>query len=296
MKVLDEVVTSWARANCLLEPLTKNTPLCGFYRGTQLTKFKEPISSIDMKCPDCGGERGYHIVSDNAWACLADECFRKNMKMIEEDKRKIDRMKELPPLARFGVPTQYHGYNFFNYPLQGSQLTRKRIADELLPYCANPKGFMLITGSPGRGKTGIAVSMLDALFRYGHTNCLFACAHELHQDWIKTGYGSFQKTLLDKCTTVDYLVIDDLGNRTPTEAFLDALYAVIDERYRQARPTIITLPISSGMVVMKFGDSMASRLNSGKIFDIPGPDLRTLKGSGGDDNPFVTRELAKTYS
>ena len=72
------------------------------------------------------------------------------------------------------------------------------------------------------------------------------------------------------------LVLDDIGTRKPSDAFMDFLYAVVDYRYenREKCGTIVTTNLNAATMRQSFGDAFVSRAASGKIFRFEGKDRR----------------------
>lgn len=68
--------------------------------------------------------------------------------------------------------------------------------------------------------------------------------------------------------TVDLLVLDDIGVRGATEAFMNEVYEVIDERASEQRATIFTSNVPLGAIAASLDDRIASRIE-GMVFPVP---------------------------
>lgn len=153
---------------------------------------------------------------------------------------------------------------------------KKAIFEEFIKH---PQGFLLFTGINGTGKTYSALSIYNMIspFRlpyYDHEVALFTTQTDLNIKWLKDIIN--QQELLDKLNNTKLLVIDDLGTRTPSDTFMDFLYAVADARYthRREKGTIITTNLRSAAMRDKFGDAFFSRVASGKTLVFEGKDRR----------------------
>ena len=140
----------------------------------------------------------------------------------------------------------------------------------LRKWVENPKGFLVMSGTNGTGKTFAANAILAT-----QRESLSTTQAELNIEW-KTHFDKWgtDAYLLDRYSQDKILLLDDLGTRTPTEAFMDFLYALIDRRYRLNYPTIITTNLIHKDLRERFGDAIASRIASGKCYRFDGKDRR----------------------
>jgi len=165
-------------------------------------------------------------------------------------------------------------------------MTKKLLSEEIVldlkDYIENPNGFVLLVGKNGRGKSFVAMQIYDAstpfkLPAYDHDcawfinqadlNSLFSEANEIYGTSIE---------LLKKAHRTNLLVLDDLGTRCPSPAFMDFIYAIIDKRWneRDKKATIITTNLDSTRIRKDFGDAIFSRIASGRIYVTIGEDRR----------------------
>lgn len=164
--------------------------------------------------------------------------------------------------------------------------TKKMMSEEVMldlkDYALNPRGFVILQGLNGRGKSYAALDIYQKNTPYklpahdrdlawfvnqADLNMLFTEAYEV--------YGHAM-TLLRQAYNTKLLVLDDLGTRTPSEAFKDFLYAVIDKRYteRDKCGTIITTNLDSTKIRKEFGDAIFSRIACGRNYVVIGEDRR----------------------
>ena len=142
-------------------------------------------------------------------------------------------------------------------------------------YAVNPKGFLLLAGKNGTGKTFAANAIYDRVHVSDSDYRKFITQTDLNlmwqkqiKDWGETTY------LLNQMVACEIFVLDDLGTRTPTEAFMDFLYALISKRYERQSATIITTNLNEKDMREKFGDAIVSRIASGKVYRFDGQDRR----------------------
>ena len=162
------------------------------------------------------------------------------------------------------------------------QLLSEQIIEDLKDFVLNPQGFILLVGKNGRGKSYAALKIYEQLTPYklpardhdlawfinqADLNMLFNEANEI--------YGSAM-SLLRQAYITKLLVIDDLGTRPPSPAFMDFLYAIVDRRWneRSTFATIITTNLDSARIRKDFGDAIFSRIASGRNYIVIGDDRR----------------------
>lgn len=114
--------------------------------------------------------------------------------------------------------------------------------------------WKLLTGPVGVGKTHLAVAAALEREKIGDT-IFFATVSDL-LDQLRSAYAPDNPTLpdhlLDQVKTTDLLVLDDFGAERSTPFAEDKLFQIINYRYEERLPTIITTSLG-------FGDIEASR-------------------------------------
>jgi DNA replication protein DnaC len=120
---------------------------------------------------------------------------------------------------------------------QAKLLTQGFVRD----YPGTEKGLLLM-GPSGVGKTHLAVAALKELIRRGHHG-LFCDYRELLKE-IQASYNpsseSTEMGVLESLRAAELLVLDDLGASKPSAWVLDIIGLVLNARYNEKRPTILT--------------------------------------------------------
>ena len=133
-----------------------------------------------------------------------------------------------------------------------------------------------MAGPNGTGKTYAALQ----IFKRNKTldpqmEDIFITQSELNILWLEDieKYGS---TLwrMNQLRNANIFVLDDLGTRIPTSAFMDFLYAILDYRKTKQKPTIITTNLNSKTMREQFGDALVSRIASEHVIKFEGGDRR----------------------
>lgn len=104
---------------------------------------------------------------------------------------------------------------------------------------------LLIYGEPGNGKTHSASCIANYLMLRGVPVICVSIDKLLER--IKETYNSYGKegesTVLNSLANADLLIIDDLGTEQKNEWSASRIYNIIDGRYRNSLPTIVTTNI-----------------------------------------------------
>lgn len=133
----------------------------------------------------------------------------------------------------------------------------------------------LLIGAVGTGKTGLAIGAMRSALDLGITVELIIIS-----DWLikqravgDTGDGN----PMDIASQPSLLVIDDLGTQKNSEWVHERLYVLINRRYLDCKPTIVTSNHTSLHLLRdSLGDRATSRLlEQCRIVPVDGPDLRS---------------------
>lgn len=135
-----------------------------------------------------------------------------------------------------------------------------------------PRPNLVLLGPVGTGKTGAAIAACrDDWFERG-VDLLFLPLIEL-LDELRPG-GDDQA--FDRLVFAERLIVDDLGTERPTDWTRERVEAVINRRWLEERPTIVTSNLTPDALRDTVGDRVFSRLVGGDAYVVTlgGPDRR----------------------
>ncbi len=119
----------------------------------------------------------------------------------------------------------------------------QRAFELCLAYAQNPDGWLLITGSFGCGKTHLAAAIANYVAHGQVMFPLFTVVPDL-LDYLRAAFapdqGSTYDSRFNEVRNASLLVLDDLGTENSTPWATEKLFQIINYRYNQRRPTIIT--------------------------------------------------------
>jgi DNA replication protein DnaC len=149
------------------------------------------------------------------------------------------------------IPARYRGVSFDRPPVadMARDLTARLAVEEARNYIqhldeniARGKGLWFMGGT-GTGKTTLGMLIASEALKAGKsvgiyfTPKLLTRIRQTYQEAEnEDAYGQF----FERVTSVDLLYIDDLGSERRTDWVVEQLYAVINERYENQRPMLIT--------------------------------------------------------
>lgn len=141
-----------------------------------------------------------------------------------------------------------------------------------------PSGIYL-WGPVGVGKTHKAVQMMYSHAITSPEKMLFVSVpnllSEIRNSFGKDYVGESSHELVKKYSNVHLLTLDDLGAEKTTDWVLQTLYTIINNRYNDVLPTIITSNYSLRELSNKIGDRITSRISEMcEVMKVNGRDRR----------------------
>lgn len=234
---------------------------CGCAMSARKLSQYEPPAPHGSRhlCPACGGtmDPGAGYVSECPW-CGYSCCFATDVRAYNE--QLSPRRQLLPDLFADVEP------NFVR-------------ADAI---DATGKG-LYIQGGPGTAKTLMAAAIAKAFDERGRSVEFVSSVQMLSS--FKDSYNENRPEgeVFEKLCGCDLLVIDDLGKENPTSWAATMLYAVIDGRYANAKPIVVTTNYTASALVARLAeahDDSTARALMSRLFemtekvDLDGPDRR----------------------
>lgn len=209
------------------------------YRKTiewELYGTKRTIT-LDYERCDCNNAQAY-------W----NEYDLKKLRMLEEEK-KLELMQEFSSKVEKNIKNSKMSKRNLNYKFDNFETnnSNKKVFDNLKNYseklvkCIEKKGLILV-GNNGVGKTHLACSIANELIENGIPviyGTLINLLAELRNSY-DTENNISEMEIIKLYKNVDLLIIDDLGKEKPSEWGLEKVFTIINSRYENNLPVIIT--------------------------------------------------------
>ncbi len=139
----------------------------------------------------------------------------------------------------------------------------------------NKNGLCFI-GPPGTGKSHLAYGILNSLLAKGVPGVCGSVPEIMDLLRPQTGPGQEAQERLELLKTLDVVILDDLGAERNTEWVTERLYVIINARYNDMLPTIITSNLELEELEKLPGwERITSRLfEMCHVVTVDGPDYR----------------------
>ncbi len=187
---------------------------------------------------DCEQAQAYWKEQDR------QEAERKAAKR-EEQRRKAVQERIVKLFEESGIKKRFQQRTFANFRCDTQERIRsyklaKDYADNFAYHYERGDG-LYIEGTNGTGKTHLAVAIALQLIGEG-IPVICKTSGKLLQDIKKSfDFGKVQEyEILDAYKQADLLIIDDLGKEQCTDWGVSTLYSILNERYEDMKPTIVT--------------------------------------------------------
>jgi DNA replication protein DnaC len=149
------------------------------------------------------------------------------------------------------IPARYRGVSFDRPPVSdmARDMTTRHVVQATRTYLeeldANieaGKGLWFMGGT-GTGKTTLGMLIAKEALAAGKTVGIYFTPKlltRIRQTYQEADTENAYAQFFERVTSVDLLYIDDLGSERHTDWVVEQLYAVVNERYENQRPLIVT--------------------------------------------------------
>lgn len=183
---------------------------------------------------------------------------QKAQALAEEQEKRRQRIADI--LGRSGIKKRYLSRSFENFIVNDVNRKAYEIAKSYVDNWQENKDKgegLYFEGTCGTGKTHLAVAIAMKLITQG-VPVICKTSIDLLAS-IKQSYERDstvnEEDVIEAYNTVDLLVIDDLGKERATEWSVPILYRIINDRYENMLPTVITTNYNTDDLIDKLNAS-----------------------------------------
>lgn len=260
-----------------LDELLKNHP--AYVPTGDAVEITEQENVACPKCHDRGFLR-YEVPVDHPSFGQVYECDCR-LQSIAQDR--LEKLRKLSNLNSFSESS----FQDFDDSIPGTQ----HALEEALNFAGDPTHrWLVLSGPVGVGKTHLAVAIAQHAIEQNSMAAYFAAVPDL-MDHLRASFAPGSEEGYDQrfeeIRTAQLLVLDDLGTENATPWAQEKLYQIINHRYVDRLPTVITTNVD----IRKIDDRIASRMLDHRLstlVEIDAPDFRrpgdvrgVRRGTGG---------------
>ncbi len=252
----------------------------------------DPVAPQPLRhdaCPRCGGfgflRRDVPLGHADFGRAIPCDC-----KIAELSEARLDDLRRASNLDAL-VHMTFERFVPDGYGLPPDQQRNLRAAyDTAYQYAADPRGWLILRGGYGCGKTHLAAAI--AHFRIAHGKpALFVVVPDL-LDHLRATYSPGSAVRYDErfeaVRTAPLLILDDLGAQSTTAWAQEKLFQIFNYRYNAQLPTVIT----TNCALEDIDERLRSRMVDPGLCHICTIKARDFRASGVGDSASELSTLA----
>ncbi len=263
---------------------------------TSSTPESEPDRLGDPDCPFCHGS-GYireevpvgHPAFGRLQICTCRQAdVRSRIRQRLFSLSHLDELEGLTfetftPRGRVGIAEQ--AQNSIEYAYNFAKL-----------YSHNLKGWLLLQGGFGCGKTHLAAAIANECVSLG-VPTLFLTVPDL-LDSLRSAYSAEDTTFeerFDQVRQAPLLVLDDLGTQNATDWAREKLFQILNYRYVNHLPLVVTTNLALEEIDGRIRSRLSDPGSVERVY-IQAPDYRRLDDSTQHELSSLRQHTAQTFS
>ena len=167
--------------------------------------------------------------------------------------------------ANAEIPPRFRNCTFENY--EAADTAQLTALGECQDYAANFDKYLrngtclILMGNPGTGKNHLSTAIARAVMDRGYTALRVKAGAYLNTYWSK-GFGE-RDSWITSLSTVDLLMLDELGKTSVEKGANDAFFTLLDARYEQCKPTMLITNADRDGIVKAITQAGYDRLTQG---------------------------------
>lgn len=221
----------------------------------------EPIYSC-KECSDTGYKDGRMC-----------KCLKKAVAVLSYKESGLGKALEAQSFDNFNLSYYHKGNDLEAFKsMTNLYAGARKYANEF-----NGKENLLMIGATGLGKTHLSSAIAKEVIEKGYT-VIYESAQSIFDLFEDKKFGRNPDADTEKFSSVDLLIIDDLGTEHVTQFTISVLYNLINERTNNCKAMIISTNLSPDELKNTYKPRIFSRLfGDFKLMSFKGQDIRLQK-------------------
>lgn len=209
-----------------------------------------------------------------------------------------DRLDRLQRYSNLGPLTRLVFENVLRLGRSSDHNNQERFArshEAALQFAREPRGWLVLIGPNGCGKTHLAAAIANSRISEGH-QAFFVFIPDL-LDHLRTTYSPTSNIayddLFERVRNAPLLVLDDLGSQNSTPWAEEKLFQILNHRFNAELPTVITT-----CKLEELDERLAVRLQDpsvAQVCELERPQLPLLRQIGGLTLQFLADKTFEAF-
>lgn len=243
-------------------------------------------TSDTTTCGICGARNAERLCNGSGFFDLDvpvghpdfSKVFRCPNNPVEQDNARQAKLRELSNLGAFAEKT-FANFSLEGHALSASELESLRQAHRMaIQFAEFPHHkWLVLQGTYGCGKSHLAAAIGNERLSHGDL-VLFITAPDLLDHLrgaFSPGAEPYDRTF-DRIRSADLLILDDLGVENPSEWAKEKLFQLLNHRYNERLPTVITTNTDLDMLDPRLRSRMLD-IDVVRHATITAPDYRSAQ-------------------
>jgi len=234
-------------------------------------------------CEDHGQfPQAVNVIFGKEFKTSCPECqrirFEEELARKQANDAQLIRMRMAEKLGSALIPKRFACKTFDGYVADTAEQrkalnTCRRYAAEFSQIAESGRCLLLL-GKPGTGKTHLSVAIANEIMAKSSATAVYRTVGAVLQA-IRATYDRIsdqsESQILSSLISPSLLVLDEIGvsKEKPSDFELTTLFAIINGRYEEQRPTVIVSNLEATALPAAIGERCADRLREGGVIVIP---------------------------